>query len=239
MTKKKKVGKWIALAVVLAIALAGVLFLKQYYDLRYAPDDDFYTVVPLDYDITPYNDEQGGRLKDYSLTGYNAEGEAKDLVFTVFVDAHGADLYPPGTYLKVSVSKQMVLNCRALDVANVPAGALERIQASFVPSAATTLSEYAAERTQQLSVKNKPSLQVSCTVSGTTLVYTYEYTADMQAIAESDAFLLDPVYVSQFRTDKQAFDELTAIVLEVRLDDGTIIFSQKYNTRVEFTYELQ
>jgi len=236
---QKKIGKWIALAAVLVLALVVVLFLKQYYDGRYAVADEFYAVVPLDYDITPYEDERAGRLKDYVLTGYNAAGEARELEFSVFVDSHGADLYPPGTYLKISVSRLLVLGARALDVADVPQGALQMIQAAFTPSTATTLPEYAEERSRQLSVKNSPSLKVSCTADGASLIYTYVYAANARETAEADAHLLDPVYRSQFRTDSQAFGELTAIFLEVSLDDGTIIFSQEYDTRVEFTYELK
>jgi len=235
--KKRKIGLWIALAVVVVVAIPVILFAKQYYDNRYALDDVYYTVVPLDYNITPYVDEQGGRMKDYTLTGYNANGEARVLEFTVLIDAHGAYLYPPGTFVRVNVSKQLVLECRALDKTSVPEKALQMIEASFVPSTASTLDEYAAERTSQLASQNTPYLQVSCAVAGSTLVYTYQYQTDAQALAEEAGDLLDPVYLVQFRTDKQAFPELTAITLQIKLDDGTVIFSQNYDTRVTFNYE--
>lgn len=235
---KRKIGRWIALAAAIVVLVPVVLFLKQYYDNRYALDDVYYTVVPLDYDITPYDDEQGGRMKDYVLTCYNADGEARELEFTVFIDAHGANLYPPGTFLKVRVSRQLVLDCYALDVADVPLGALERIRITFQPTTATSLVAYAQERSSQLSAIDTPSLQASCAAEGTTLVYTYRYNAAAKELAEAEASLLDPVYLAQFRADSEAFPELTAIALEVKLDDGTVVFSQSYDTRIEFTYEM-
>ena len=51
--------------------------------------------------------------------------------------------------------------------------------------------------------------------------------------------LLDPVYKSQFRTDKLTFPELTAIFLEINLTDGTVIYSQKYDKKVQFGYEKE
>jgi len=231
--------KWvfIVLIAVVIVAVPVVLFLKQYYDNRYVLDDRFYSVVPLDYDITPYRDEQGDRVTDYTLTCYNADGEAREFSFTVLVDAHGSDLYPPGTYMRVDVSKQLVIGRRAVDEGSIPEKAKEGIAANFTPAFATSLEQYAEERTRQLAVQGTPAQTVSCIADGTTLVYAYTYSSAGKELAQKTVDFLDPVYSVQFRADKQAYPELTAIFLEIKLDDGTEIFSQKYDTRVEFDYE--
>ena len=230
--------KWIVIVLVLVILVAVplVILAKRYYDARYVLDDNYYTVVPLDYDITPYIDT-GGRVTDYALKCFNADGEARDLTFSVLIDAHSSDLYPSGTFMKVGVSKQLVIGRRAVGRDDVPKGALEKIEAVFAPSAARSAAEYAEERTGQLATKNTASLAVSCTLDGAALRYVYVYGADKKAAAEAAAELLDPVYYVQYRTDKDAFPELTAIFLEIRLDDGAEVFSKKYDTRVTFDYE--
>jgi len=226
----------IALAAVIVVAVPIVIFAKLYYDARYVLDDYFYTVVPLDYDITPTIDA-GGRTTDYALLGYNADGEARELAFSVLIDAHKSDLYPPGTFIRVDVSKQLVIGRRAIDEAGIPEKAAEKIRAGFAPVSASSLPEYADERTSRLAVKNTASLTVSCVADGSALSYIYTYNAGERSAVEAAAELLDPVYFVQFRTDKDAFPELTAIYLEIRLDDGTTVFSQRYDTRVEFDYE--
>ena len=63
------------------------------------------------------------------------------------------------------------------------------------------------------------------------------YSAGAKETAREMAELLDPVYRAQFRTDKETFPEIDAIFLEIKLDDGTMIFSQKYDEIVRFAYE--
>jgi len=235
--KKRKIGRWIVLAVLAVALIVVILFFKQYYDSRYVLDDYYYTVVPLDYDITPYRDKQGDRVTEYILECFNADGEAKELNFSVLIDAHNSDLYPPGTYLRVSVSKQLVIGRRALDETSVPEKALEMIRMAYAPAAASSLAQYAQERTRRLAAQDTPSLKTSCETDGAALIYTYVYSGDAKEQAETSAQLLDPVYSVQFRTDKQAVSELTAIFLDIRLSDGTVVFSQKYDTRVTFDYE--
>jgi hypothetical protein len=74
---------------------------------------------------------------------------------------------------------------------------------------------------------------------GNELIYTYTYSAGAKELAEESAELLDPVYKSQFRGDKEAVPELEAIYLEIKLDNGTVIFTQRYNEMVRFGYELE
>ena len=228
----------------------GVLWFKQYYDNRYVLYDYYYTVVPLDYDFTPtkmYNSNGAhmGYEKEYDLICFNADGKEKELKFRAMLNFQ--ELYPPGTYVRVSVSKTIVLRQNALDEADVPEKAIERIKENFRPSSASSLAEYAAERTRQLAARNTPSLTISCTVDGTgtgsesgsALIYTYLYSTEASDLAEQAAEFQDPVYRAQFRTDKEAFPELTAIFLEIKLDDGTIVFSEKYDKRVKFGYEME
>ena len=237
MKKKKGIGRWIVLAVLAAAAIVLIVFFKQYYDYRYVLDDQYYTVVPMDYDITPHRDNQGYRETTYSLKCYNADGEARALDFDVLIDAHSSHLYPPGTYMVVSASKQLVIGRRAVDRSGVPEKALERIDAGFVLSGAASIAEYAGERTRLLGAANKAFSAVSCVADGDSLVYTYVWAGEDMAGASEAAELLDPVYIAQFRTDKLLFDGIAAIYLEVKMGDGTVVFSQKYDTKVTFDYE--
>jgi len=238
--KKRRIGPIISLALVLVVAIPTVLWCKQYYDNRYALEDYYYTVVPLDYDYTPvksYNSkgDHVGFETRYKLLCFNAEGKSRELEFRANPDMHA--LYPPGTYLKVSAGKRHVLAKRAIVRTDIPDTALELIMANFTPSSATSPSEYADERTRQLSARNKVSLNVTCALRDTELIYTYTYNRDAVELANDAALLLDPVYKSQFKTDNAMFPEINAIVLEIMLDDGTVVFSKKYNQRVAFGYE--
>jgi len=236
MNKKTK-RRIILASAILPVVLLAILF-KQYYDNRYVLDDRYYTVVPADYDVTPYLDEQGDRVTTYELTCYNADGAAKELVFHVLVDAHKSDLYPPGTWICVSVSKQLVIGRRAVADTDVPEKAMEKITAAYTPPSGPDPAAYAAERTRQLEASSTPSLRVSCTTDDDALIYTYEYSAGAKELAESVKDLLDPVYSAQFRADQQACPKLAAVYLEIKLDDGTVIFSKKYDQRIVFDYEM-
>jgi uncharacterized protein YxeA len=225
---KKKTTLIIAIILAAAAIIPGALWLKQYYDENYVREDYYYTVVPLDYDMTPEKSysmkgEFVGYHKDYTLTGYNADGQAREIEFRAM-----QDLYAPGTYVRLSMSKTTVLGQNALAGADVPAAALAKLKEGFTPSAATTLEEYAAERTGQLGARNTSSLTISCAVKENTLVYTYTYSAGAKEQAQEAAELLDIAYQAQFKADKAAFPGLTAISLEVRLDDGAVIASKKY-----------
>ena len=126
MYERKINLKIILIAVpVVAVIIAGILWAKQYYDYRYALEDYYYAVVPLDYDITPVKANAGGELITYyALTFYNSDGEARELEGRVRINMH--DLYPPGTYLEFSASKQFVIGQRALDEKDVPEKALKK-----------------------------------------------------------------------------------------------------------------
>jgi uncharacterized protein YxeA len=251
--KSKRKTIKIIVVILIAVPLAlGTLWFKQYYDNRYVLDDYYYTIVPLDYDITPtiMRNSDGadmGLERVYDLVCYNADGQEKKLEFRARMDFQ--ELYPPGTYVRVSVSKTTVLQQNALDESDVPEKALEMIKENLIPSEAASLSEYAVERTHQLAdnqfaASNTGELLITCTLGalkGTDLaqlIYTYLYKTEDRETAEAAVRFLEPVYRSQFRADTEAFPELTAIILEVKLDDGTTIFSETYNERVKFGYEI-
>ena len=244
MEKPEKKRRSIAITAAAACAvliIAGAVSFKRYYDNNYVVDDYYYTIVPLDYDFTPEisrdsNGRPRGYEKEYILTCYNADGNERELAFRAFLNFQ--ELYPPETYVRVSVSKAATLRQNALAEAGVPETALARIKERFIPSSAHTLADYANERTRQLSARNTPSLKISCDMSENALIYTYLFSTGARGLAEAAAELQDHVYRAQFRTDKDKFPELTAIFLEIKLSDGTVVFSEKYNKRVEFGYEM-
>jgi hypothetical protein len=172
----------------------------------------------------------------YNLVCYSADGKERWLEFNAYTDMH--ELYPPGTFIKVSASRQWATGKSAVPRSDVPETALAKIMEGFTPSTASTLAEYADERTRQLASRNTPSLTVSCALSGSDLLYTYTYASGAKGMATDSADTLDRAYRSQFRTDKEAFPDLGVIYLEITLDDGTVVFSRKYDEIVRFGYEL-
>ena len=130
---KKKQTLWIVIIVVIILVVAAAIFGKQYYDNRYI-GKDFYTMIPLDYDITskPIYDmsgkEQIGTGVEYKLTAYNDKGESKTVEFTAMDDSE--DIPQHGTYLKVNASAQLVLKWDIVKESDVPSGALDKIKNS-------------------------------------------------------------------------------------------------------------
>lgn len=130
---KKRPVLWIVLAVVVVLIVAGVIWGRQYYEDHYVISDYYYAVVPEGYDMTPepqYDNHGNLRQygKEYTLTAYNDQGEARELEFTVMGDSSAQ--YPqPGTYLKISTSKQLVVGQSTVDKGDVPEKALEKLNA--------------------------------------------------------------------------------------------------------------
>ena len=58
--------------------------------------------------------------------GYNEQGEQREVYFTKSGSAQ--DYYAPGTYIKVSMSKTIVLGVEVVGEQSVPQLALEKIQ---------------------------------------------------------------------------------------------------------------
>ena len=125
---------WIVLVVATALVVVAAVWGKQYYENRYV-GSDYYTMVPLDFDITPevlysMSGEAADIGKAYSLTAYNKQGEAKTVEFSV--SGEDSEKYPqPGTYLRVKASSQIVLGLSIIEESAVPEKALARIRESM------------------------------------------------------------------------------------------------------------
>lgn len=232
----------IILIIVLAIVIPTTIFAKQYYDVRYALEGTYYTVIPLDYDLTPQRDKFDNRYTSYTLPCYDADGRVRVLEFRINVDANPVHLYPPGTFVRVDASRSIVLEQLACDVSDVPQGALQKIKENYTPYSVSSLEDYASQRTKVLSARNTPSVTVSCTAGtdgASTLTYTYVYSYNAKYLAEEMAGLIEPVYLAQFRADKLVYPNLTAIFVEIKLDNGTVIYSQKFDEYIYFNYETE
>ena len=132
MQKKKHTGLLIGVVAALVLVVAGGIWAKGYYQDHYV-GTDYYTMVPMDYDLTPQmlHKQDGSNVglgKDFELTAYNEQGEAKNVVFTVRGDDPAG--YPqPGTYIYVKSSKYLVNGWDVIDVSQVPASVLSQINA--------------------------------------------------------------------------------------------------------------
>ena len=129
-TKKNKLIKWIFIALAIILVAAIAVWGRQYYNDRYV-GTDYYTMIPLDYDITPQtlysmSGEDVGTGVKYKLTAYNEQGESRIVEFTVRED--GGKIQPPGTYLLVSASKQIVVNWSVTEESKIPEKALIKIE---------------------------------------------------------------------------------------------------------------
>lgn len=132
MQKKKKTVVWIVVAVLVVAVVGGAVWAKQYYQDRYV-GSDYYTVVPMNFDLTPETlyDRNGKAMemgKNFTLMAYDDQGQPRQVDFTVKGD-EPSDYPQPGTYLKVSASKQIVVGWDVIDESSVPAKALEQIKA--------------------------------------------------------------------------------------------------------------
>ena len=118
---------------ILAVAIflvAGAFWAKNYYNNRYMISDSYYTQIPED-EINEDSwlvDSDGVRQvkgKEYTLMGYNDQGKEREVYFTKTGSAE--DYYAPGTYIKVDVSKTLVVGLEVVDEVSVPQAALEKI----------------------------------------------------------------------------------------------------------------
>jgi uncharacterized protein (TIGR01655 family) len=129
---KKKMGLWIVLGIVVVLVIAGAVWGKGYYESRYV-GTDYYAAIPVSFDATPemqYGDygNEMGLGKEYVLTAYNEQGEAKAVTFAVFTENDA--LPQPGEYLRISASEQVVTGWNVIDKSDVPSAALTKIEAS-------------------------------------------------------------------------------------------------------------
>jgi uncharacterized protein (TIGR01655 family) len=117
----------IILGACLVAAVAGaVVWGKDYYESRYV-GETFYAQVPQDYDNTPEMivDDTGddvGEGVHYVLDARNEKGEQRTADFHIYLDSQQP--LQPGTCLKLSLSKTLVVGWEAVDKGDVPAGVL-------------------------------------------------------------------------------------------------------------------
>lgn len=130
---KKKPVLWIVLGVVVVAVIGIAVWGKQYYDDHYV-GSDYYAMIPLDYDMTPQplydnHGEQRDTGKIYDIMAYNDQGDARKAEFTVS-GKESSDFPQPGAYLCISISKELVVGWGYAQESDVPAKAMEKIQAS-------------------------------------------------------------------------------------------------------------
>jgi uncharacterized protein (TIGR01655 family) len=129
---KKKIILGVILGVGALLLIAVAIFGRQYYTDRYV-GEDYYAMVPLDYDMTPapvknMDGKEVGSAIEYKLTAYNEQGVAKKVEFRVYDPdsgiSRGEEQPQPGAYLWISASKHLVVRWGAIDESEVPADLL-------------------------------------------------------------------------------------------------------------------
>lgn len=126
----KKVILIVVAAVLIVLVGAGAMWGKKYYEEHYV-GTDYYTMVPMNYDITPemqysQSGKEVGLGKLYELTAYSPEGEAKEIWF--YVRGDDSSEYPqPGAFLCVKASKYLVNGWGICDKGSVPDKALAQL----------------------------------------------------------------------------------------------------------------
>jgi uncharacterized protein (TIGR01655 family) len=128
----KKPIFWIIAVLAIAFVPVVVLWTKQYYEDRYVRSD-YYPMVPIDFDVTPetiysMNGEDIGLGKDYKLTAYNEQGEAKTV--EIIVLAESGNFPRPGAFLHVSASRQIVIRWNVIAENNMPEKVLNMIRST-------------------------------------------------------------------------------------------------------------
>lgn len=127
----KNAGKFIIIIGLIGLVAFGAIKAKQYYNDRYVFDQSYYTQIPADTvneDSKLYSDsgEAFDDGKSYDLVGYNEDGEKREVHFIKRGKAE--DYYAPSTYMKVDMSKDIVIGESVIDESEVPQKALEAIK---------------------------------------------------------------------------------------------------------------
>lgn len=110
----------------------GAVKTKDYYDSRYVENDAYYVRVPNNQSTTIVDllDDSGKKFdrgRDYEFTGYNEKEESRILTFS-YTTEDPEKLIQPGTYLKISASKDIVLGQEVIQQSDVPKNVLELIK---------------------------------------------------------------------------------------------------------------
>ena len=247
--KTKQYPKCITASIVLAIILMFMLVGCKVSVNIHGPGDsqgsgvvDYYTMVPYDYDIMPHRLSDGGLSTDYKLTFYSAEGQAKDMEFTLTTYQRNQVLCPPGTYMMVSTRGDQFGDRGAIDSSGVPDSAMSMIQENNIMPPTTSLSDYAKWRTEILNTMHGEWATVDChTIGNSELFYSYvlndtfsDYDPDdLTELVNS----LDADYLVQYRSDYLLYPNLRLISLFIQTSDNVSLFYCEYNEYIKFAYE--
>lgn len=124
--------KKLFLLVFVVLVVGAAIWGKNYYNDRYVLDEYVYAQVPNDsnaskdewlYDDSGKKTQKG---KEYKLKGYNKEGKERDVEFSIPGTAEY--YYKPGTIIKVSMSKTIVIGQQSVTEKNVPEKALQQLK---------------------------------------------------------------------------------------------------------------
>lgn len=130
MILKKSVKIAVLLILLIVIGAAAVQG-KKYYESRYV-GTDYYAKVTEEQSVEPETllDDSGkemGKGMSYQLKAFNEKGEERLAEFTIVSDSSDG-LLKPGTYLKLSISEQIVVKHEMISEDGVPDIVRQRIQ---------------------------------------------------------------------------------------------------------------
>lgn len=119
--------------IIILTLFIGFLVLKgkEYYNDRYVEDSIYYVYVPQSQsiEIEDLKDSSGNVVdkgKNYSFIGLNEKGEKKKLEFSYSTE-DSKKLIQPGSYLKISSSKTIVLGQEVILESQVPVQIFDEI----------------------------------------------------------------------------------------------------------------
>jgi len=124
--------KKLILLVFVVLVVGTAIWGKNYYNDRYVLNEYVYAQVPADSNTTKDEwlyDSSGKKTqkgKEYKLKGYNKEGKERDVQFSVSGTAK--NYYQPGTIIKVSMSKTIVIGQQSVPEKDVPEKALKQLK---------------------------------------------------------------------------------------------------------------
>lgn len=105
------------------VVIVGVFYGKAYYEDRYV-GEDYYALVPKDQpiDLVTLYDATGGEMglgREYELIAYNEAGNVRTASFAIY-DNLGQQILAPGSYVKFSLSKTIVVKHQTVPKEEVP-----------------------------------------------------------------------------------------------------------------------
>lgn len=117
----KKIGLGVLVVIFLAMGMYAIKSGSDYYNNRYI-GSDYYGKISLNQNVEYQDvyDDRGKRMDraiDYTVMVYNEKGEKRIAQFSRY---EGQTIYEPGSYIKVNLSKQIVLKQEGIDFDAIP-----------------------------------------------------------------------------------------------------------------------